>query len=96
MPANHTLAVEIDTLLQATYTPHEPGAAVIGTKGCETDQPHVALVPVSSTAFHPDGMALAQPVFTFHSDHTVAGFEWRRRSGIPQAAERIDAPPAHE
>jgi len=47
MPANHTLAVEIDTLLQATYTPHEPGAAVIGTKGGETDQPRAALVPFS-------------------------------------------------
>lgn len=60
------------------------------------DQPRAALVPVSRIAFHLDGMPLAQLVFTFSPGHAVAGFEWRSRSGVPEAAERVDAPPSHE
>lgn len=75
-------------------------AGVVWTVACDSDRlfiqeaerPRTVLVPIASTAFHPDGMPLVQLVFTLGADAIVTALEWRKRSGRPERAERIDTP----
>jgi hypothetical protein len=52
----------------------------------------IALVPISPTEFHLDGMPLNRLVFTLGTGRTATALEWRRQSGTPERAERVNTP----
>jgi CubicO group peptidase (beta-lactamase class C family) len=58
----------------------------------EAGSPGIALVPIASNTFHPDGMPLNRLVFTADTAGAVKTLEWRGRSGPPIVSERIDTP----
>jgi hypothetical protein len=58
----------------------------------EAGDQRIALVPISPTEFHRDGMPLNRLVFMFGTGTAATAIEWRRRSGTLERAERVDTP----